>query len=628
MASSPPPEAPTLSPIDTNEPTQHREPISCISYELQIVLQHIVEDVVTGLGCIGAMVATLEQGNALPVQAYSVSMAPSLLKQLEDELGISFIGPRSVAYLDAKKFRDNLGVRAVKGANGHPEIVVSNKLHDLFRPAVNKSSSDLAQKLTGIKQVAAVPFCLEDEVVGNLFACAGEPFSDRDIKFLTAFGHQAATAIQSQRNLAAAQALERVTLALQASMLNENQALQTVVDAMVQTLGYAGAMVATLEPNNTLPVRAYAVDIASHLLKQLEDRLGVSPIGPQSVAYLDDERFKHNLSVRAIKGSQGEPEIVTSDELYDLFRPVVNKPLSDLAQKILSIKQVLAVPFFLEGKVIGNLFVATRKPKFSEGDKNLLKAFGQQATAGIQNARLYRKAEERRQVAEMFGKMAFSASASVHTLRNHAGFIRGQLGLLKTIDQFSAEDRREILELIPKMFVRLDEMADILVNLHEPWHESPDILTNVNRSLIRAVDKVMPDRDETKGREGIAVSMSLSENLPLIKTSPDMLTEAFQALVKNAVEAIQEKRSGGNLWIESRLKDNSEIQILIRDDGIGIEPGNLSKLFEIRWSTKKAGIGFGLFWTKDYIEGIGGSVEVISVWQKGTTICVNLPVPI
>jgi signal transduction histidine kinase len=608
-----------------------------ISSGLQTVLQHVVDDVVAGLGCVGAMVATLEADNTLPVRAYSVDIAPGLLRQLESRLGISIVGARSVAYLDERRFKDNLAVRAIHGKNGHPEAVVSGNLHDLFRPVVNKRLSDLAQRLTGIKQVVAVPFFLEDEVVGNLFAAAREEFSPRDINFLTAFGHQAATAIQSQRRLAETQALERVILALQANITDETEVLQTIVDAVVQKLGYAGAMVATLEPDNSLPVRAYSVDIAPGLLRQLEDRLGVSMVGSRSVAYIHDERFKDNLSVRAVKGTNGHPEIVTSGELHDLFRPVVNKPLSDLAQKLTGIRQVVAVPFFLEDEVVGNLFVATRRAKFSAREEGILTTFGQQAAVGIRNARLYRKSEERRQIAQMFGKMAFSAAAYVHELRNHIGNFRTYLDLTRLLPQLSAERSQEVLESVPDVLVHLNRAADILDNLREPWRDTPDVPTDVNACLTWAIRKVFPkarmglqapEEDTLDTRAGIIVRMSLPAGLPTVKTSPDMLIEVFRVLVKNAAEAIKEKGRGNELWLESRLGADSAVEVVIRDCGTGIKPENLNRIFELGWSTKKEGMGFGLFWAKDFVEGLGGNIQVESVWGQGTTFCVSLPVSV
>jgi signal transduction histidine kinase len=107
-----------------------------------------------------------------------------------------------------------------------------------------------------------------------------------------------------------------------------------------------------------------------------------------------------------------------------------------------------------------------------------------------------------------------------------------------------------------------------------------------------------------------------------------MLTEAFRVLIRNGVEAIERKDGGGELWVESRLGEDSAIVVSVRDNGTGIKPENLDKIFEMGWSTKEGkGMGFGLFWTRDYIEGLGGSITAESVWQEGTTFYIEIPVP-
>jgi signal transduction histidine kinase len=419
--------------------------------------------------------------------------------------------------------------------------------------------------------------------------------------------------------------------------------LQQIVYDVVNALDYIGAAVATYEPDDSLPVRAFYFNpnlVHEEQIHEWEAKASEIMGKPFSISdpdiarvFVHQDEYKDNLSVRAIKAR----EPVKSDEFYDLFRPVVPpsaKPFIQGIQEAVGVGQLIAVPFFLETfvdgqptkEVIGNLFAGTRSKSFSSGEIEMLKAFGQQAAAGIRNARLYRKAEERRQAAEIFGKMAFTAAASVHALRNHIGAFRTHLQLMQYMPQLPAERHREILDKGPKILERLNETANILDNLHEPWRETPDVLTDINKCLIRAIDRVIVDRDEIKAREGIAVhDESLSEGLPPIKTSPDMLIETFKVMVKNAVEAIREKGGGGDLWIESRLGDNSVVEVLIRDNGIGIKPENLSKVFEMRWSTKEAGMGFGLFWTKDYVEGLGGSIKTEGAWQEGTTFRISLP---
>ena len=105
-----------------------------------------------------------------------------------------------------------------------------------------------------------------------------------------------------------------------------------------------------------------------------------------------------------------------------------------------------------------------------------------------------------------------------------------------------------------------------------------------------------------------------------------MLTEAFRVILMNGVEAVNKNKAGRNLWIDSRLRPDSMLEVSIRDDGVGIKPENAVKIFEMGWSTKKGkGMGFGLFWTRDYIEGLGGHITVDSSRKKGAAFIITLP---
>ena len=78
------------------------------------------------------------------------------------------------------------------------------------------------------------------------------------------------------------------------------------------------------------------------------------------------------------------------------------------------------------------------------------------------------------------------------------------------------------------------------------------------------------------------------------------------------------------MWIESSLVGDM-IEIIVRDNGAGIKPENLHRIFEMKWSTKSHGMGFGLYWAKDYVEGVGGNIEVDSVWGQGTIFYIRVP---
>ena len=626
---------------------------------LGITFNRIATDIVEALGYVGAMVALLEEDGALPVYAFYVDPNLATMEQVnqwEDRISKVLRRPISISdpelarvYVNDKQFKDNLSVQAFQSR----KPLVKDDLFSLFTPVIpsNKLTKSVVngviQPALGIKEVVAVPFFLdssngkEPQIVGNLFAAKRTSITPQDIQGLISFGRHAAAAIEiERRRLQVLQVAKHLTTEIQTKIRKEENMLQQIAEGVVNVLGYVGAMVATYnQDDDSLPVQAFYVDPELATLEQIqtwENRLSTLlgkkiSISDPDVAkvYLNKPGYEENLSVQAVK--QVQP--IVNDELASLFTPIVpvntlTKPVISLVQRVLKISQVIAIPFFLiapdggDPQIVGNLFAATRHPAgFQNEEIELLQAFGQQAAAGIFNAQLYREIDEQREVAQVFGKMAFSASKSVHQFRNDIGFIRGQLQLLPYLEQFPEEQRKEIIASAPKVIERLDDIRDRLEQLHEPWRPIKPKPTSINTCLQNACLKIVPANNPD-----IDVNMHLNEDLPLVETSADMLTEAFSILIKNAFEAIQAKESGnGLLTISSDLVDGSQILVKVEDNGSGIKEENLKNVFKMRWSTKESGLGFGLFWANDFIEGLGGKIEVESTWQEGTTFQIYLP---
>lgn len=616
-----------------------------VSPRLQSVLQQIVDDVVNRLGCLGALASTLENDMGLYVRASAFTVPNGRLQQVFAQSHVNLEPGQAMMYLNNARHRYNLGVSAVNGVTarfvnepGHQHLL-SERLYDLLRPLTDRATADEIQRELKISQVIAVPLVVQKEVVGAIMALTQDSVTNRDIEFLEAFGNLAASAIQNNYRLTAMEALERVIFGLQARMTDETRVLQTVVDAVVQELGYEGAMVATLENGNALPVRAYALDDTPQILAHLEKKAGMSLLGSKSVVYLDQPRYQANLSVRAVKGIDGRPQkFLTSDYLYDLLRPFINKPLADFAQRMLGIRQVIAVPFFIEDEVVGNLFVASRRDHFTSWETTLLTTFGQQAAAGIRNARLYREAEEQRRIAALFGRMAFSGTAAVHGLGNDLSIISTYLQMLQSLDEFSDSQKEEMVANNARMIERIDKSLRLLDNLHEPWRHTPDKAVQVNDCLVRAVRELFTDwrRGDTAvsnaeysltlpNNQPLTLTLKLANDLPTIQTIPDMLSEAFRVIIKNGYEAIVAQNKPGALNITSRLQAPNRLQIIVQDSGVGISPEDLPHIFEMGWSSKKgSGMGFGLFWTRDFIHGLGGSIFIDSKPGQGTTFDILL----
>jgi signal transduction histidine kinase len=97
--------------------------------------------------------------------------------------------------------------------------------------------------------------------------------------------------------------------------------------------------------------------------------------------------------------------------------------------------------------------------------------------------------------------------------------------------------------------------------------------------------------------------------------------QVFLNLIDNSINA------GASRITISALKDEAKKRatIFIKDDGLGIKKENLSKIFEPFFTTRKEGTGLGLSICRKLIEDHGGSIEVESVENQGTTMKIDFP---
>jgi len=112
-------------------------------------------------------------------------------------------------------------------------------------------------------------------------------------------------------------------------------------------------------------------------------------------------------------------------------------------------------------------------------------------------------------------------------------------------------------------------------------------------------------------------------NFPSIICNPGLINQLFMNLTTNAIDAIPKD---GNIWIEAQ-KNNENIEIRIKDDGIGIKKENLDKIFDPFFTTKDVGkgTGLGLYISYQIVSSHGGSIHFYSIPDKGTTVTLKFP---
>jgi two-component system, NtrC family, sensor kinase len=124
---------------------------------------------------------------------------------------------------------------------------------------------------------------------------------------------------------------------------------------------------------------------------------------------------------------------------------------------------------------------------------------------------------------------------------------------------------------------------------------------------------------------GIQFQMDLAADMPQVFCDPAQIEQVVLALVMNAIDAMPR---GGNLWVSTRaLPERRQVELQIRDDGAGIPPELLPRLFEPFLTTKETGkgVGLGLAISKTIVDRHKGKIEIESELGRGTTFHIFLP---
>lgn len=96
-------------------------------------------------------------------------------------------------------------------------------------------------------------------------------------------------------------------------------------------------------------------------------------------------------------------------------------------------------------------------------------------------------------------------------------------------------------------------------------------------------------------------------------------------LVKNAIQAIPNYKTFPEISVNLEVENGFAI-LIVKDNGEGILPENIDRIFEPKFTTKSSGMGLGLAMIKNIIESYGGSLSVESVKDQETKFKVTLPI--
>jgi signal transduction histidine kinase len=150
----------------------------------------------------------------------------------------------------------------------------------------------------------------------------------------------------------------------------------------------------------------------------------------------------------------------------------------------------------------------------------------------------------------------------------------------------------------------------------------PDELKLQPVQLATVISEVTSMTTPEAERRGVTIKVDCPPTLPDINADPGMLQQALLNLALNACQAMP---NGGTLRLACRAAPQRRVEIDVEDTGVGIAPENLSRIFDLYFTTKDKGSGIGLSMVYRIVQLHDGEVEVQSTPGRGTRFRLIFP---
>jgi signal transduction histidine kinase len=290
----------------------------------------------------------------------------------------------------------------------------------------------------------------------------------------------------------------------------------------------------------------------------------------------------------------------------------------------LDLRSVMVVPLTLGPQIQGLLLVADRPTPFRDPDLRLLQAAAGQVSGTVENIQLHERIKSANQILQEYDRRKSEFVAIVaHDFRKPLMAIRGFAELVYEEPDLPMETRVEYMRTV------IDETDD-LARLANDTLLITQMETGQFDYAWREVDLCVFLR-EIVGRRLLehAVVLDVLEPLPVIWADPERLRQVITNLTVNAAKYSPRP---GSIAVRARERDPQHVVIEVEDQGLGIPPDQMGRLFRkferVRTAEhlRVSGTGLGLYICRLIVEGHGGRIWADSEPGRGSTFHVLLPV--
>lgn len=352
---------------------------------------------------------------------------------------------------------------------------------------------------------------------------------------------------------------------------------------------------------------------------------------------LDGKGFLVNEGVTGLVAQTGESRLIHDTRKEELYVPLKGWPA--LSEVCVALKD--------GSEVLGIIDVESRDQNaFSRDDVIAMESLAGILASVISSANQYQKLQDTvrqlrtieielnaRMEAQRSAENRLVQAAKLAAVGEMAAGIAHELNNpLTTVTGFS----ELVLQELPENSTHRDELNMVL---HEARRASDVVrrLLDFSRQgervrtrsdLNEVVNDVIALTRHLIQTNNVNLIMDLNESLPWVSIDRNQMKQVLLNLIHNALQAMPK---GGEMKVSTFISENEEhdwVVMSVKDSGVGIKPSDQERIFEPFFTTKgdRGGTGLGLSVTYGIVADHGGTIDIASEPEKGSTFTVWLPI--
>ncbi len=525
---------------------------------------------------------------------------------------------------------------------------ISRMYEDLFERASKlRTLLPLIKSTIPYKSLILMPLIIRDKSIGDITICSKGDLTEHDLKLMQALSSIAAAALEKLRlvgELKVAVKEETILRELTNNLYTAKTKDEILDNAMsgLDLLGFQFYALALATPDRKysevlrIAGRGFYPQKIERLAKRIIPKFKTK--GYKVPIYEEGNIYKRFFEEK-------EPKPIVSDGIkVSNERSVIKAPLTDLyanlferesrfrsflptAQKLIPLQSVIATPFVVRGKVVGN-FSITSEHVLTEHDLDLLMTLSRMVSQALEKLeldeeRIKLEIEIEKSIAEAdylkrIDKIKDEFIATVtHEFKTPLTSIKALAELL--VGEKDEKTLTDSLSIINKESERLSRLVSDVLDLAKiesgkiEWRMERQKMSEIVTEALNRIKFLAPEKH-------MSIKNKVSSNLPEVLGDKDKLIQVMVNLLSNAIKFTDE---GGKIEISAKEVEDF-IEVCVEDTGIGISGEDLIRIFErfaqvySAQAGRPKGTGLGLHICRHIVEHHGGKIWAESEFGKGS----------